>query len=262
MRKKGFWLAAALGSVLLALAVHDQVSITSPISAQTSSIATAMSNTGDPHRESRDPATSTGSLVADGGTSIKAQLTHLKNIQKCFDTATCNYPQTDPRSYSLAVGRDLATHLKSALQTAQNTPEELAELATYARDALAIDDGFVQEAALSILAAQGPSAENLNAIAQHMIDSPEPLVMNQVADYLKSYLGSNLEPQVHQFIVKTLAQGGQFAGEAVAASIFGFINEKSFAYYQRAYQAMDPKTTAAVHLKHALDEYRRLADGG
>lgn len=185
----------------------------------------------------------------------------LKNVENCYRTDTCNYPQTDPRSYSIAVGHDLAqktAELHRNYAGDSSAQEGLMELAQLT---IRIDDGFVQDAALDLLHDLPISAENLAALGEGLQYNTDPLISSKAILELGRYIGTPQELQM-QTIVQDMLHGAHFAAQAAGENILPFINDKSFAAYQQLKNRLPPESRVARNLATALAEYRRQQSGG
>lgn len=191
-------------------------------------------------------------------TDKELALRTIRQLQRCYDSRTCPYDDSDPRAYELALGRDLASHLRSFHRDFKQDQKLITSLA---KEFIQSGDGFVQEEALRMFAELPTSADNLDAITQNLASTPDPSLIKQALPEMQRYLGSPLEPKVHAFLSGTLATGAHFASETVSESITPFLTPKSLPTYQKTLNTLPPNARAAHNLGSALREYRRLQTG-
>lgn len=194
--------------------------------------------------------------LADARTAL---LSEIQRINHCYEPEVCDFPQTDPKSYSFAVGKRIVTLLKEfSTQYGSTSPDVLVRLA---RQFVHSEDGFVQEVALNIFHALPPTQENLVAITEGIENSTNPLIVDQAMREMQRYLGGDGEQVVHNALGKIMATGPHFSSQTVATGILPFINDSSYPEYQRTARALNKDTTTAQRLRSALDEYHRLKTG-
>jgi hypothetical protein len=181
----------------------------------------------------------------------------LEQLQKCYVSTACPFPQTDPRSYDLAVSKEIAQHL----QEFRNKYKKDVSGLTLARQFILSHDGFVQEEALKMLSEYPISQESLSALTAGLQNTPDAPLMKQAILELKRYIGSSMESQVHSFLSDTLATGAHFTAETVSQDISPFINQKSYNKYKNASDTIPDGATAKRNLNSALREFRRLTSG-
>lgn len=189
-------------------------------------------------------------------TQKKTPLNEIKELQACYQSNACDFPQTDPRSYDIALGHKIADRLKQLRGSL--SPSELGELA---RHTMKIEDGFVQSAALDIFKDLPTSADNLQALKEGLQNNTDPLIAEKALPELQRYIGTGQEAGAQQ-VVQTMLQGAHFASEKAGENILSFINEKSFSSYQQLQQQMPAQSRVARDLETALSEYRKQRSGG
>lgn len=185
----------------------------------------------------------------------------LAATKACLASEDCDYPKTDPRSYNFAVGRALARQLAEIHMLYANDPGHETELAALAREYIRVEDEFVQEEAIKIFSALPPSRENMEAMTNAIANTPDPDLTEQAMKEMERYLGTAEEARVLDFLAEFIANGAQFSAEKASELIWAFINERSFSTFQAALAKMEPESTAARHLRAALNEFRRQQSG-
>lgn len=224
---------------------------------------TSILSESDHHSESA-PVRAPGSLIPQFrpmSDDKKVFIQQIESTQKCYESNDCDFPNSDPRAYELAVGKRLAELLKNFRETFKNDPSARTELETIGREYMGSYDGFVQEEALKILALFPPSRSNMESIVDGLNNTPDPLIVEQAMNEMKRYLGSQDEALVLDFLTKLLSNGAQFSSEKASELILPFINEKSFPLFQKTLADMPQDSIAAKNLKAAIDEYLRLRSG-
>lgn len=196
-----------------------------------------------------------------GSVSEKDKLVaELRANKECYITEKCNFPQTDSRSYSLAVSRKIASDLQAFHKNfAKAHPEEARALATeFAQN----EDGFVQEAAIAILHDLPPTRESLRAVTQVVTDTTDPSIVTQAMEDLKRYVGRPEEAEVHKALGHVLSTGGMLTSQQASQGLLPFLNPQSVGYYQKVLKTLPPDSEVARNLRISLVEYQRMSTGG
>lgn len=193
--------------------------------------------------------------------TISDKLKKITDIEECYQSFTCPFPQTDPRAYDLAVGRELAKNIKNLHNEYRGNPK-----AEYLLKELGIkffknENGFVQEAALNILKDFNPDQEILQALMEGLENTYNPKITELSLPELEKYLGSENETQVHGLLEK-LILGAHFSGETTSAQILRFINESSYGFYKNLLKTLPVGSKNHQNLKSALSEYEKRQSGG
>jgi hypothetical protein len=221
-----------------------------------------------PVLQSRDIANTKKDKAPEPATAVvvakkewPADFKEIYEINKCWTSLKCNYPQTDPRSYEVAIGKDLAEKIKTYRKHHQNDPSSRALRQKMARDFIKSFDGFVQEAALGLLADLPVSSENLTALVTGLEGTPDATLMKQALPELQRYMGTDQEAQLHSFLSSTIVQGAHFSSEAAAEGIAPFITKDSYSVYNKAKTQMLPGSESLRYLKSALKNHSLLQTG-
>lgn len=197
--------------------------------------------------------------------SNKVLLTErVQNIQAallCWSSNDCDYPETDPRSYSFAVAKDIAKQLDEFIKESED-PKFSEEAEKIADSAMKVLDGHVQSKALEIYGKLPPSGKNLQSILSGIENSPNPLVVEQSMKEFQRYLGTPEEEKIQAFLSNFIAHGGQFSSEQASEAIYPFLNERSVGQFRDALTKMEPASTQAQYLRAAIQEFERSQSGG
>lgn len=189
-----------------------------------------------------------------------ALLGDLKKTKACYDSDDCDFPQTDPRSYSIAIGRHLASVLAELRENYD--PSQQNEMEAVAQEYMQVNDGFVQEQAIRIFSLLPPRTENLNAMISGLENSPDPTLIEQAMKEWERYVGTSDEPRIQEFLADFMAHGGQFSSEKAAELIGTFLNERTAPAFRATLASMVSTSTPAQYLRAALIEYDRQRTGG
>ncbi len=192
---------------------------------------------------------------------LQSALDELKRIQDCYQNRNCNFKNTDPRSYEIGVGQKLAAQLKYIRTQFQDEPSALSYFESLGQTYILNYDGYVTEEALNLLSLTPPSGENLKAITQGLVDTPNPKIISQALNEFKRYINTPWENQVHSFLIHTLTNGATFTARATAQGILPLINDHSINNYRQALSHMTPQSAVAKILSSAIKEYDRLKAG-
>ncbi len=197
-----------------------------------------------------------------GASSKKNPQTPIYAALECWDRDDCAYPQSDPRSYSFAVAKDLEGKLGQFLLELQRDPTLAPEAENIALAAMKILDGHVQAKALEIFAQLPPDPKHVEAIIGGLDNTPNPLLMEQAMKEFERYIGTPEEQKIQEFLANFIAHGAQFSSEKASEEIFKFLNERSVVLFRETLPRMEPNSTPAQYLRAALLEYERSRMGG
>jgi len=231
--------------------------------------ASAISGSGSPGRGVASTGASAGGQGSASGPQLsgipKSPLTQrvqsIHSALLCWSSNDCNYPETDPRSYSFAVAKDIANQLDEFLKESDD-PKFAEEAEKIAEESMKILDGHVQSKALEIYGKLPPSGKNLQSILSGIENSPNPLVVEQSMKEFQRYLGTPEEEKIQAFLSNFIAHGGQFSSEQASEAIYPFLNERSVGQFRDALTKMESASTQAQYLRAAIQEFERSQSGG
>lgn len=192
----------------------------------------------------------------------EALLLAIKETKACYESETCDFPQTDPRSYELAVGKKMQELLKAYRTNFAKDPSNRQLTATLAREYIESTDEFVQEAAMELMSELPPSEENLKALTESLTNTSDPLLVEQAMSEMKRYMGTSSEILVHQYLADLLGRGAVFSSEKAVRGLFGFINSNSYPTYSELARTLPAGSSVGRDLRALLEEYRRQQTGG
>ena len=207
------------------------------------------------------PSQPTERAPANAEAEKKKMREDISATHNCYQSQSCDFPQTDPRSYEFAVGRALTEKIKLFHNQFKNDPSTQRELVALAKQAIKIEDGFVQSAALDIFKDLPISEENLAAIEAGLQNNTDPVIAEKALNEMQRYIGTPQEAHM-QSVVQSMAGGAHFASQKVGENILPFINDKSFPAYQQLQKQLPAQSRVARDLATALREYRRQRSGG
>lgn len=193
--------------------------------------------------------------------SMSDRLSKISETEACYQSFTCDFPQSDPRAYDIAVGKELAKNIQQLHKDYAGNPKTEGLLKEIGIKYFKSENGFVQEAALSILKDFDPDPEILQSLIEGLENTYNPRITEQSLPFLEKYLGSESEPQVHSLLEK-LMLGAHFSGETTSTNILSFINEKSYGFYVNLLKALPVGSKNHQNLKSALSEYEKRQSGG
>lgn len=183
----------------------------------------------------------------------------MKKFLECYESDKCDYPHTDPKSYQIALNKDVSTFLRtiSASEFLKNI-----EMQKSLQDLMKQGDGFTQEEALKLLSQLPISQESLAAILEGTKNNyADPLIMEQVISELARYNNTPMAEQVRTFVAETLLSGPQYSAEAAAQKIRPLLSENNINYYK---SIADKTKSTAVRgsLNSSIDDYALSLSGG
>ncbi|MBX2987274.1 MAG: hypothetical protein KF802_05190 [Bdellovibrionaceae bacterium] len=204
--------------------------------------------------------------AAAAGAASSSTLEKMREVRRllaCYESESCDYPQTDSRSYGFVLGQDMQLALRALKGVAAHEPQQKQALGEIAREAMTNPDGHVQEAALELLRELPADHANLQAVLEGLqINPADPLILDQASRELSRYLGQPEEARVHDFMASTMKQGAHFTAQQAAQSVKQFLNPNSTGLYRRVLEELPPGSLTARTLKSVLDDYEARLSGG
>lgn len=179
---------------------------------------TALSPTFSISTQKRQPA----SIIKSAST-----FKEVFDLEKCLEGG-CTYPQTDPRSYELAVYRDMAAKLRSMGESLGDDSKEFDNHLLSILHFLEIPDGFVQEAALELLSRTTPTEESFEALQGMMQRGVDPLITGQIISEFEKYKSdSQKRASIEEVLLFSLERGPISSRSVIADRMLPFIQRES-----------------------------------
>lgn len=189
-------------------------------------------------------------------------LKEIATLNKCYESQKCNFPDIDPKSYEIAVSKRLADSLRTFLNQNRNRTEMHRDLYDLARTYIHNQDGFVQSAAIEIMAALPPDGETLRHLGEGIETTTDPSIVEMAMQEMKRYIGTADEPVVHKSLQSLMTDGSHFSSQTAAEGILPFINERSLLNYTKAASTVATDSATGRLLNSAIQEYERATTGG
>lgn len=164
--------------------------------------------------------------IASTSSDLSRELDGIRAIEACLQHH-CAYDDSDPRAYELSVYKDLGRKLMQMQERFHLGQEDSADIAKITRYYLSFEDGYVKEAALSLMASQAPSDHNFAALQKFVFTFHDPLIVAQGMGELRKYLGAH-DREIDYMLFSVLKTGSLMAREAVAKDIYPFIREDNY----------------------------------
>ncbi len=213
----------------------------------------------------RSPSSQAPVVTTSGGAkpaSAPKRHADIYATLQCWERDDCSYAQSDPRSYSFAVAKDLETKLSQFLSELQKDPTLAADAEKIALESMKVLDGHVQAKAMEIFGLLPKDPKYVEAIIGGLENTPNPLLIEQAMKEFERYIGTPEEQRIQEFLAEFIAHGAQFSSEKASEEIFKFLNERSVVLFREILPRMEPNSTPAQYLRAALLEYERTRMGG
>ena len=179
----------------------------------------------------------------------------LKRLRSC-ETEQCSYPQTDPRSYDFALGKDIKKTLFRFAEWVRSRALESRGVSETAREFLAFEDGHVQAAALDLMSTQPPSLENRDAILKSVIEGYDSELIEQAMLELERYTSASDRDVINQALGRALTTGAPFVARAIVNHISPFVDARSFRLFQDVLAHLPPESIYFEKLEASLSAFR------
>lgn len=145
--------------------------------------------------------------VAHETSAAKGISERVQELETCIESRACNFPDTDPRSYDLAVGQKLAEAMRIISENSSPPTEE--EIAT-ARRLLLNPDGHVKAAALEVLAKSEPNEDALGALLEGILLEHDAKLLPRTLGILARYTDSASRTRIDQTMQRVLLRGSHY----------------------------------------------------
>ena len=193
---------------------------------------------------------------------LKKTFSNLKEVERCYQTQKCGYPQTDPRSHDLAVARDLARRLDLLREQTTQWGLQDDSLRNVAIYYLNDSDGYVKEAALKILNSQNPSSSSLKAALNLAANTFDAALIKPLVTHFSKYSDPAQVSQIDQVLQESFKSGSVMVRRKISENISVLLNENNFHKYTQILSHLSRESVEYRYLSAALEEYRLKSSGG
>lgn len=193
--------------------------------------------------------------------SSQDYIAQLARLRAC-EHEQCSYPQTDPRSYEFALGKDLKKTLFRFAEWVRSHNLESREVSETAREFLEFEDGHVQAAALDLMATQPTSLDNRDAIIKAVIDGHDSELIEQAMLELERYTSASDRDVINQALGRALTTGAPFVARAISNHIGPFVDARSYRLFQDVLSQLPPESIYFEKLESSLAAFRGTALDG
>lgn len=212
------------------------------------------------------PSNDTSSSSEPGGAAeeetFKGIVAALKKTEACYSNDKCNFPNTDPRSYDLAVGTEisrLVAKLRKQKQFGQGGDDDA--VLSVATHFLMNPNGHVKSQALDLLADLPPSEAALRALLNGIFKDHDSELLPKALEELSRYN----EPQYRQMIdtvfAEVLASGSHFVAMRLAESLLPFLNQGNIQFYQNLLVSLAATNPVRNNLAIQIQTFLKRSSG-
>ncbi len=200
-------------------------------------------------------------LNSYGTNPLGEMASELQDLNKCY-THDCGNEKADARTEYFNLGQKIRQKLLQIQSVVEVDKVEEPHISKMAREFIENSDGHVQEAALDLMSTQEPSAENLQAILDHIIKGSDPELIHQALLELRRYPSVVDQETIRQTLAQVLLTGAPFVAQALAEKSELFINSQNIEFFEKLITQFDPQSLISVSLQSSLKEYRRKSTAG
>ncbi len=180
-----------------------------------------------------------------------------KELLACLKNETCHYPQTDPRSYSYALGGDMMKLLGQAESLLDR--QALREIC---HSYLRVPNGHVQAKAIEILATLPVNYETLLVLNEVLGETFDSVLLSKSMPLLERYHQQTFSNEVDDLLLQQVQSGGHFVRQSLSAKVLPFLNDSNLIRYQQAALKLPQNSLEYQQLNAVLKEYQRIKRGG
>ncbi len=193
-----------------------------------------------------------GALIKREPRDSREFATQLAAINACYQSEDCDYPQTDPHSYHFAVGLHLRATLTAFTAWVQREKVGEEAVSQSAREFLASSDGFVQEAALKLMATQEPSPENLQAILDDVLGGYDAELIDLALVQLERYTSVADSDKISAALARAITTGAPFLAREVSVHIAPFLHARNSEFFAQVARDLPEGSIYRINLEASL----------
>ena len=182
-------------------------------------------------------------------------INRLAQLDACAEGG-CDYPETDPHSYDFALNEDITktlVQLTTFVQTEKIEHDE--KVSEVARQHLESANGFVQEAALKLIATQEPRPENLDAIIEGILGGTDPDLIQAGLVELRRYPSPDDRKKIDGALASAMTTGAPFIAEQVSLQIKPFLSPENVGHYRGVADQLPSESIYRGNLEAALNAF-------
>jgi len=187
--------------------------------------------------------------------SLNSSSLELKKIYNCYEKMNCPFPQTDSRSYDLAVGKKLKSKLEELYEKVEEEDYVDERVSTIAREYMKIADGHVKEVALMLLSTQPPSQENLDSILNDVINYHDSSLLNMAFLEFGKYDSVSDRQLIEESLFKNLQSGSILVREGITKNIYPMISSDNKERFVSLLQKLPSNSLMYRNLRNSLERF-------
>lgn len=181
----------------------------------------------------------------------------VSKLVNCLKKEKCPHPAKDEASYKKEVSRDIEKRIKRVTSKVKKQKAVEPAVAAIARKTVALPDESLREAAIELIKTQPVSAENLQATLQAIKDSESARFVRKSVRYLRAYLGSEFETNMHQQLADVIVSAPAQTSRAISQELTGLISSGTAQFYQATVKQLPKSSQARRYLERAIRNYHR-----
>lgn len=180
-------------------------------------------------------------------------------LEACIESRACNFPDTDPRAYDLAIGQKLAEEMRMIAEQSVTPSEEAVETA---RRLLLNPDGHVKAAALEVIAKSEPNPDVLAALLEGVLLEHDAKLLPRTLGILARYTDSASRARIDQTLQLVLTRGSHYVSLYLAQNLIGLLNSENISTYQSVLARLPAHDPVRELAERQIREYRLQSSGG
>jgi hypothetical protein len=195
---------------------------------------------------------------------ISFSIGKVKKIKSCLQK-DCDYPDNDPREYSLSVYKDMSQKISTYRAFwIKNWRLFSDSQKSNILDFLKEDDGFVKKEMLDLLNTlpKDEASEHVDLVLDHVVDYHDSNLIPDALKFLKKTLNPNTEQTLSKRLSRAVSQGSPHVAQAVSKGVSSFISERTAQQYKDILKTLPEASPEKGQLSSALDEYNLEQSGG
>ncbi|MGH1467430.1 MAG: hypothetical protein ACRBBP_00925 [Bdellovibrionales bacterium] len=195
---------------------------------------------------------------------IQYTFNKVKGIELCLEVE-CDYPDNDPREYSLSVYKDLSVRVSKYSAFWVNSWSKMTSKDhKFIIGLLNHDDGFVKKEVLAVLNSipNEEASKYLDVVLNEVIDYHDSELIPEAMAFLEKTQSSESELLVAQKLSTALRVGGPHVSQEISKGIHKFITPNTAFIYEETLPSLPEEAPETTYLMSALTEYEMQQSGG
>ncbi len=198
--------------------------------------------------------------------SVHRSLKEMQRLLRCFESENCNFDQSTPQSYHIAIREGLIQELKNfrsiVIDQNYSDPQLLDRASAITKFFLGFPDDDVRVQALSLAHALPASNEVCEEILASMNESVSAGFHEVAMKEILRYKDSSEKPRIDDTIAQIIRTGSSVTARQAARDLYPLITADNVPKFLQVMNELPRRSLEFEMLKAHLNEFSRQNRGG